>query len=48
MIWRKTKERVGKDVEVMLFETHFTVETEPSAFGWAGTWVLKEDRNNSK
>ena len=24
-----------------------TVEIEPSALGWAGTWVLKKDRNNT-
>ena len=37
----------GTDVEMMSSETHFAVEIEPSALGWAGTWVLKKDRNNT-
>lgn len=33
---------------MMFFETHFTIETESSVLEWSGTWVLKEDRSNSK
>lgn len=43
----ENKREGGTDVEMMSSETHFTVEIEPSALGWAGTWVLKKDRNNT-
>lgn len=43
----ENKREGSMDVEMMSSETHFSVEIEPSALGWAGTWVLKKDRNNT-
>lgn len=37
-----------KIVEMMMFETHFTVGNEPSVLRGPGIWVLKEDRSSSK